>query len=432
MTSLLIQSDGRALAAIQDSLQQLLPDVDARLFAVDRKRAVLRGYLLTALDARYQAPGPGWLAHLGIADAQPLTDDDALALLRTRDRPRAPDLDPAPVPRAGGLDWHLDRIRAADAWALLGGPDAIDWGVTRVAQIDTGYVPHAALGFGSAAGTWIDVNAATTDMPTGFGDNPNLPTEPGGAIDPLRGFNAGHGTRIGATISGFAPAAPGGAFYGVAPRVPHLPRRITDMVVIDHAQREFARALKAAVDWGAGAVNCSLAMVTPVFFPEIKAAVNAAYEAGVILICAAGNYVDPVLAPAKWPRTVAVGGVTSADRPWSGSSFGPAVDVSAPAADLRRAEPFNGGYGGGGDGTSYATAQTTGAAALWLTYRRAEIEAAYGAQRWKIPEAFRELVRRTARRPSGWQSGSHGEGILDVAALLQAPLPTQLVRAPKA
>ena len=432
MPGILIRTDGRPLSAIQASLDQLLPDVDARLFAVDERRAVLRSHLLGALDARYHAPPEGWLASLGIATAQPLKDDEALTLLRTRDRERAPELDPPAVPRVGGFDWHLASVRAPQAWALLGGPQGIAWGGTRVAQIDTGYVHHPAFGFGAPGGTWIDVANAKTDMPAGFGDNPSQPVEPGGGIDPLTGFNAGHGSRIGATISGCAPAAPGGAYFGVAPRVPHLPRRITDMVVIDHAQREFARALNAAVAWGAGAVNCSLAMVTPFHFPEIKQAVNAAYEAGVILVCAAGNYVDPVLAPAKWPRTVAVGGVTAADRPWSGSSFGPAVDFSAPAADLRCVKLSTAGYGGGGDGTSYATALTTGAAALWLTHRRADIEAAYGGERWKIAEAFRDIARRTARRPPGWQTGSHGEGILNIEALLLADLPMQLVHAPQA
>lgn len=432
MSGLLIRTDGRPLSAVQASLDQLLPDVDARLFAVDDRRALLRSHLLGALDARYHAPPEGWLASLGIASAQPLKDDEALTLLRTRDRDRTPELDPPPVPAVNGLDWHLASVRAPQAWALLGGPQGIAWGDTRIAQIDTGYVPHAVFGFGTAGGSWIDTADAQTDMPAGFGDNPSQPVEPGHGIDPLTGFNAGHGSRIGATISGCAPGAPGGAYFGIAPRVPHLPRRITDMVVIDHAQREFARALTAAVAWGAGAVNCSLGMVTPFFFPEIKQAVNAAYEAGVILICAAGNYVDPVLAPAKWPRTVAVGGVTAADLPWSGSSFGPEVDFSAPAADLRRAEPTTGGYGNGGDGTSYATAITTGAAALWLTYRRADIAAAYGAERWKIPEAFRVLARGTARQPQGWQTGSHGDGILDIEALLTAELPTQLVHAPQA
>lgn len=432
MTHMLIQTDGRSLAAVQASLQGLLRDVDARLFAVDRRRAVLSDHLLAALDARYHAPAEGWLASLGIASAQLLSDDDALGLLTARDRELAPELGARVVPRICGLDWHLCCVRAKEAWLLLGGPDAIAWGETRIAQIDTGYVPHAALGFGSATGTWIDVDHATTDLPDGFGNHPFLPPEPGKGIDPLTGMSAGHGTRIGATISGFAPKASGGAFYGVAPRVPHLPLRITDSVVINFAQREFARALDAAVAWGAGAVNCSLSTFLALHIPEMKRAINDAYDAGVILICAAGNYGSVVRAPARWPRTVAVGGVTTDDRPWSGSCYGPEVDFSAPAADLRRAEPETGGYRNLGKGTSYATAMATGAAALWLTHRRAELQATYGGERWKIPEAFRLLARQTARRPDRWQPGSHGDGILNIEALLKVPLPTALVRAPRA
>jgi hypothetical protein len=432
MTSMLIQTDGRSLAAVQAALQRLLQDVDARLFAVDTRRAILPEHLVGALDARYHAPAEGWLASLGIATTQALSDDEALALMAMRDRSRTPVLGARLVPRVAGLDWHLDCVRVNDAWQLLGGPAGIAWGDTRVAQIDTGYVPHAALGFGSGTGTWIDVDHAITDVPDGLGVLPLLLPEPGKGVDPLHGLSAGHGTRIGATISGFAPTAAGGAFYGTAPRVPHLPVRITDSVIINFAQREFARGLDAAVAWGAGVVNCSLSTFLALHIPEMKRAINDAYDAGVILICAAGNYGSVVRAPARWPRTVAVGGVTAEDRPWAGSCFGPEVDFSAPAADLRRAEPETGGYRGQGQGTSYATALATGAAALWLTHRRAELRATYGADRWKIPEAFRLLARQTARRPDGWQPGSHGDGILDIGALLRAPLPTALVRAPQA
>ena len=113
------------------------------------------------------------------------------------------------------------------------------------------------------------------------------------------------------------------------------------------------------------------------------------------------------------------------DRAAVGSSFGPEVDFSASAADLRRASvkrtaKFSSGFGG--DGTSYATAITTGAAALWLTHRATEISRAY-PQPWQRVEAFRSLACRTARVPAVWQPGSFGTGVLNVAALLDAALP---------
>ena len=91
-----------------------------------------------------------------------------------------------------------------------------------------------------------------------------------------------------------------------------------------------------------------------------------------------------------------------ADLPWSGSSYGPETDFSCYADDLRRANVKPGpkySYAGGGDGTSYATAITSGAAALWLAHHGAALQTAY-PQPWQRIEAFRTLARQTARVPS--------------------------------
>jgi hypothetical protein len=353
-----------------------------------------------------------------------------VGLLLARQTDELPPMRPAASTKVAGLDWHLHAVNVQPAWALLGGPDAIAWGTTKVAHLDTGYTRHPAFGFEGA--TWVDTANANTDMPPppNGGDHFVLP-EPGGAQDPLRGFSAGHGTRMGGTICGFAPDAPGGAYLGIAPKVPYLPMRITDAVLINHAQRQFAAALRHAVDVGqVGAVNISLGIFASTILHELRSALNHAYDRGVIVVCAAGNIVDPVVAPACLRRTVAVAGVTRHDRPWSGSSFGPEVDFSAPAADMRRADASGQfqprfSYRSGGDGTSYASAITTGAAALWLTHRRADLAAAYD-EPWCTVAAFTKLARDTARLPTGvaWDpDGAFGRGILDIGALLAAPLP---------
>lgn len=437
MAGYLIQTDGRPLADVQRQLRKYLPGLDARLFPVGPDRALLRGHLLEALQREYTAPAAVWLSVLGIQAPRLLSDDEVVALLRTRDADALPALKPPMPAPVGTLDWHLDMVRAPAAWQLLGGPSSIDWGATKVAQLDTGYTRHPAFGFG--ASTWLDMANGRTDLPPPpNGGNAFVTPEPGGGLDPVTGFNGGHGTRIGATISGHDPAADGRPYYGVAPRVPHLPIRMTDAVWINHAQRQFADGLDYAVQQGAGVVNVSLGVVLGQVLPEMRQSLDRAYEAGVIVVCAAGNYVDPVVAPARLSRTVAVAGVTAKAQPWSGSSFGPEVDFSAPAADLRRADPRSATkfrYAGGGDGTSYATAITTGAAALWLTHRRAELATAYAGRAWCVPEAFRRLARQTARVPDGaWQPGAFGSGILDIAALLAAPLPalTAADKAPSA
>jgi hypothetical protein len=208
--------------------------------------------------------------------------------------------------------------------------------------------------------------------------------------------------------------------------VPFVPVRICDVVLINDRQREFAKGVRHLVDIaGVKVINVSLGIVLATTVKELKRAVDYAYDAGVIMVCAAGNIVQSVVAPARLNRTLAIGGTTSTDAPWSGSSFGPQVDLSAPAADIRNAlaKPGNRfSYATDGDGTSYAAAMVSGAAALWLCRRKAELAAAYPLK-WQVVEAFKRLARQTSRRPANWNSGAFGDGVLDVRALLEAPLP---------
>ena len=426
MNNYALKTDGRTLAAVETQLQHYLPGLDVRLWPYGPRQAVIRSPLVRALEIDYPAIGAGPLLRLlGVAEIRPISDEETAALIAGRDTAALPARAAAVLPAVAGLDWHLARVNAAAAWQLLGGPDHIAWGNLKVGHIDTGYTHHPVFGFPAAP--WVDVALAQSFMPPPpAGEGSMFADELGGGQDNLLGVNGGHGTRIAATICGHAPNAPGGAFYGVAPRLPLVPLRITDVVLITHAQRQFAEAVDYAVRTvGAQVLNVSLGVFAGVVVREMKRAINQAYDAGVIMVCAAGNHVNSVVAPASLRRTVAVAGVTPADLPWSGSSFGIEVDVSGPAAELRRASTAPGNqfsYGGGGDGTSYATAITTGAAALWLAHRRADIAQAYPLP-WQRVAAFTKLLRDSARVPAGWQAGAFGTGVVDIAALLAAPLP---------
>lgn len=426
MSNFLLKTDGRTPQEVEKRLRKYLPGLDVRLWASSFTQAIIRAPLVQALETDYPNIGAGPLLKvLGIETIRSISDEETLALLAGRDTDTLPHA-PSAVTKTAGLDWHLDLVRVPAAWDLLGGPDHIDWGDIRVGHIDTGYTRHPVFGFPGQ--TWIDVARARTIMPPAGSDEASMfPSEPGSGLDNLDGVNGGHGTRIASTICGHAPNASGGAFYGVAPKVPLLPLRITDIVWINHAQRQFAEALNYAVDEvGVKVVNVSLGVFGAVVLDAMKEAIDKAYEAGVIVVCAAGNHVNSVVAPAKLSRTPAVAGITrNNDAPWSGSSYGPQVDFSAPAADLRRASTKRGdkfSYGGGGDGTSYATAMTTGAAALWLAHRADDLRGAY-PQPWQRVAAFTRLARETARVPNIWQPGAFGTGVLDIEALLKKPLP---------
>jgi hypothetical protein len=299
----------------------------------------------------------------------------------------------------------------ADAWQAVGGPDHIDWGGVRLGQIDTGYTRHPAFGFPDSP--WIDVDGGRTFMPD---------PAPGGGQDTLTGPSGGHGTTSGSICC----AHVADIYYGVAPRVPLVPVRINDCVIIDQRAAEFEEAARYLVDEAkVSVINVSLGTFLKFTPPAaIRRAVDYCYDHGVILVGAAGNVPAPdwPAYPAALPRAIAVAGVTSRALPSAGSSYGPWVDFSAPGKAVRRARTQKGpvyDYTDAGEGTTFAAAMTSGAAALWLAAQGTTIEARLPMP-WQRIEAFRYLARRTVTKPSGWNPDrGFGAGILDIGRLVR-------------
>lgn len=333
-----------------------------------------------------------------------------------------------------GYDWHVKQTHLVEAWEKLGGPTKINWGNIRVGQIDTGFRAIPCLGFDdSGKSAWVltdfDRNLFPGDFESGFGiSTGNLYS----ALDPLAGGSSdGHGTRTGSVLSGFDDSASGkGAnnqfhgFFGAAPSVPYIPIRISNSIIINDVQDSLAEAIDHLVKHGCQVITLSMGIALAVITDKLKSAINYAYEQGVIFVNAAGNTWDPVVAPARLNRTIAVGGCTPARTPWLGSSFGPEVDICAPAWPIRRAtvdRKGNPSYGYG-DGTSFATPQVAGTAALWLLHKGDAIAGAY-PQKWQRVEAFRRILALTAQQEAGWNHDLYGAGILNAEAVLAAALP---------
>ena len=162
---------------------------------------------------------------------------------------------------------------------------------------------------------------------------------------------------------------------------------------------------------------------------KLEVAIAKALDAGIIVVAAAGNNIV-VVSPCTITGVVCVAGVTPDLKPWLGSSYGSRVDISAPATEVRFAKTTQDDQGkllyevGLAMGTSDATALTSAAAAIWLSYHgRDTLLARYGNA--GIAAVFRRLIKEHAyRTPASWPGdGSFGPGILDMVRLLEAPLP---------
>jgi serine protease len=300
--------------------------------------------------------------------------------------------------------WALERIRAQEAWAFseAEGRPSRGLGIV-VAQPDTGVIQHTEL-----AGV---IRVGGYDV---LGRNPD-PT------DPLDGQNPGHGTGTASVV--VSPETL--RVCGSAPAAGHMPIRAVTSVILT-SQVSVTEAIGRAVDAGAHVITMSLGGLPA---EVLQRAIRRAVAADVIVLAAAGNCVRLVVFPARYDECIAVAGTNAADKTWKGSCRGAAVDVSAPAQNVLKANAANGSAIGPGQGTSFAVALTAGVAALWLAHHgRADLIAAARARGETLQDMFRRLVRASARRPAGWDTFQYGAGIVDARALLAADLDAGLDR----
>ena len=233
----------------------------------------------------------------------------------------------------------------------------------------------------------------------------------------------------------------------MAQGLPTVPYRAVNNSVLwmKKARNRVARCIRHAVDVNACEI-VSISMGVPQMDPfgqrRLGQAVDHAYNEGVILIAAGGQYIDRVSYPGRFSRTIGVGDCTPDRKVWfkyDKSSAKGSIDIWAPSNPIRRADSVLDGdrvnyKTGKGDGTSYGTVHVVAAAAMWLVFRGAEIERLYHKP-WQRIEAFRRLLTKTSQRVRGRYWPNRDRGILDIERLLHAqlPRPDQLKKAfPKA
>lgn len=316
-------------------------------------------------------------------------------------------LSEAPTPVSP--DWARKSVRAEKAFDAFG----VDGTGILVGQPDTGVARHREIN-----------GALRLDLGYNFVDDQSDPTDPL-SIDM---GSPGHGTATSSCVI----SRDDHVITGTAPGAFVVPIRCVNRVVIGTGFA-VAKAVDHARNVGCHIITMSLGGGVVSF--SLKRAIRRATEAGLIVMCAAGNCVKFVVFPAWDAKTIAVAGVDENDQPWKGSSRGDAVDISAPGENVHVARRPSIPTGSTpppdhlskiderGQGTSYAVATTAGCAALWLQKHGVDaVHAEAKKRKVQVQELFRAALVQTARKPKKWDASNMGAGIVDAFELCSLAL----------
>jgi subtilisin family serine protease len=248
------------------------------------------------------------------------------------------------VQPAQSLPWGVSRIDAPKAWAASRGAGI------QVAVIDTGIdKTHPDLVDNIAGGVNFVATGRgmkTTVDPTAWNDD------------------NGHGTHVSGTIAAADNAI---GVIGVAPQA-----RLYGVKVLNSAGNGYTSDIISGIQWSVAnqvqVISMSLGQSTPL--QALQDAVDAADNAGIVVVVAAGNTGDGDAAtnnvgyPARYASTIAVAATDNTDHIASFSSDGPEVEIAAPGVNIL--STTRGGSYGTMSGTSMATPHVTGVVADML------------------------------------------------------------------
>ncbi len=123
---------------------------------------------------------------------------------------------------------------------------------------------------------------------------------------------------------------------GVAPKVLLYPVKVLDSTGSGYVS-DIAEGINWAITKGVDVISMSLG--GPSGTTELQTAIQNAYNAGIVVVGAAGNsgrayFGSNVIYPAKYPTVIAVAATDSNNIRASFSSTGPEVDISAPGVSI--------------------------------------------------------------------------------------------------
>lgn len=290
---------------------------------------------------------------------------------------------PAPAPQPSQtMPWGVDRVDAEMVW-----PSGNEADPVKVAIVDTG------------------ISADHPDLKANLQGGYN-------AIDPSKSWNDdnGHGSHVAGTVAALNNAI---GVVGVAP--------LADLYAVKVLNRRgsgFLSDVIEGIQWsvanGMRVVNMSLGTSSDV--QSFHDAVIAAYNAGVVVVAAAGNSGSAVGYPAAYPEVIAVSATDSNNNLASFSSRGPEVDLAAPGVSVYST------YKGTGyatmSGTSMAAPHVTGSAALVLNTPVGAYDAdADGV--WDPAEVQQKLQDRAVDLGDSGYDTLYGWGLVNVYNAVQ-------------
>jgi len=254
-----------------------------------------------------------------------------------------------PIVQAETIPEGINQIKAPNAW------NATQAKGIKVAILDTG----------------IDYNHP--DLKDNYKFGVSFIEDESSPMD----FN-GHGTHCAGTV---AAAINGEGVVGVAPSA-----YLYAVKVLSRTGSGAWSSLIAGIDWCINKKNMdiiSMSLGARSAPSAVEAICQAAWDKGAILVAAAGNFNDPVIAPALYPSVIAVSAIDGSNAKASFSCFGPEVELCAPGVNVLSTKA------GGGyvrySGTSMACPHVAGAAAI-----------AKGTHRYANNVTIRRLLAQTA------------------------------------
>jgi subtilisin len=308
------------------------------------------------------------------------------AVRRLRSNPRVRFVEPDQVRYAASqtLPWGVEDIGADVAWTTTQGAGA------KLAILDTGGgIGHPDLSYAGGVNFYGKQKDGSTS-PRDWGDGNGHGTW-------VSGIAAALNNTIG--VVGVAPAA---SLYAVK--------------VLGNSGWGWDSDIAQGIDWAIsnGMDVISMSLGGPGYATALAEACQSAWDAGIVLVAAAGNEGDgdpgteEVSYPAAFPSVIAIGATTQADGLASFSNTGSYLELSAPGVAVLstyrkdRYATFS--------GTSASCPHVAGVAALVIS-----------ANPYLTNLQVRSLLQDTARDlgPTGWDPGL-GYGLVDAAAAVLA------------